>query len=63
LSYRVGADVLRFFNDNDIKVLNIAGTRGSKEPYIGKFVKWVLEEAFSPRPQGWLEGAGEGWPR
>jgi hypothetical protein len=60
LSYQPAADVLRFVHDHNIKVLNIAGTRGSKEPYIGKFVKKVLEEAFFPRPQGWLGGSGEG---
>ena len=60
LSYQPAADVLRFVHDHNVKVLNIAGTRGSKEPYIGKFVKKVLEEAFFPRPQGWLGGAGEG---
>ena len=60
LSYQPAADVLRFVQDHSIKVLNIAGTRGSKEPYIGKFVKKVLEEAFFPRPQAWLGGAGEG---
>ncbi len=60
LSYNIAADVLRFVNDNSIKVLNIAGTRGSKEPHVGKFVKKVLEEAFFPRPAGWLGGPGEG---
>ena len=60
LSYQPATDVLRFVQDHSIKVLNIAGTRGSKEPYIGKFVKKVLEEAFFPRPQAWLGGAGEG---
>lgn len=60
LSYQPAADVLRFVHDHNVNVLNIAGTRGSKEPYIGKFVKKVLEEAFFPRPQGWLGGAGEG---
>ena len=59
LSYQPAVDVLRFVYDHNIKVLNIAGTRGSKEPYIGKFVKKVLEEAFSPRPHGWLGGTGE----
>ena len=60
LSYQIADDVLRFVTDNNIKVLNIAGPRGSKEPHVGKFVKKVLEEAFFPRPAGWLGGAGEG---
>jgi hypothetical protein len=42
------------------KVLNVAGTRGSKEPEVAKFVKRVLEEAFFPRPLGRIGGAGEG---
>jgi hypothetical protein len=54
LSYQLAADVLRFVRENHIKVLNIAGTRESKEPYIGKFVKKVLEEAFFPRPESML---------
>lgn len=40
--------------------MNIAGTRGSKEPYIGKFVKQVLEDAFYPQPQGMITGPDEG---
>jgi hypothetical protein len=60
LSYQPAADVLRFVRDNNIKVLNIAGTRVSKEPYIGKFAKKVLEEAFFPQPQGLIGGLDEG---
>lgn len=60
LSYQPSADVLRFVRDDNIKVLNIAGTRGSKEPYIGKFVKKVLEEAFFPATSPALAGPDEG---
>ena len=60
LSYQPAADVLSFVRDNNIKVLNIAGTRGSKEPYVGKFVKKVLEEAFFPASSGLLAGPEEG---
>lgn len=60
LSYQPSADVLRFVRDNNIKVLNIAGTRGSKEPYIGKFVKKVLEDAFFPATSRALAGPDEG---
>jgi Circularly permutated YpsA SLOG family len=49
-----------FVRENNIKTLNVAGTRGSKEPAVAKFVKHVLEEAFFPRPQGWIGGPGEG---
>jgi hypothetical protein len=60
LSYRLAADVLQFVRDNNIKVLNIAGTRASKEPYIGKFVKQIMEDAFFPKPHGLLAGSDEG---
>jgi hypothetical protein len=36
--------LLRFIQDNQIKVLNVAGPRASKEPEVGAFVKEVLEE-------------------
>jgi len=36
--------LLRFIQDNKIKVLNVAGPRSSKEPEVGAFVKEVLEE-------------------
>ena len=60
LSYNLALEVLRFVRDNNVKVLNIAGTRGSKEPHIGKFVKQVLEDAFYPQPQGMITGPDEG---
>jgi len=52
--------LLGFISENKIEVLNIAGTRGSKEPAVGKFVKEALEEAFFPGPQGWIGGPGQG---
>jgi hypothetical protein len=60
LCYNLALEVLRFVRDNNVKVLNIAGTRGSKEPYIGKFVKQVLEDAFFPKPEGMITGPDEG---
>ena len=59
-NYSSAADLLEFIAAHNIEVLNVAGTRGSKEPEVGKFVKRVLEEAFFPRPSGWLGGAGKG---
>jgi len=38
--------LLRFIQDNKIKVLNVAGPRASKEPEVGAFVKEVLEELW-----------------
>ena len=34
-----------FIRSNGIRILNVAGSRGSKEPEIGEFVKRVLGEA------------------
>ena len=36
----------RFIRDNDIKVLNVAGPRASKEPEVAAFVTQVLEKAL-----------------
>ena len=40
-----------FIRENDIKVLNVAGSRGSKESGVAAFVKLALEEAFWPRAE------------
>ena len=36
----------RFVQDNSVGVLNVAGTRGSKEPDVWRFAYEVLEVAF-----------------
>src|SRR5262245_43420892 len=54
--------LLRFICDHRITVLNVVGSRASKEPDIAAFVDKVLEEAFFLRPDSWLGGPGEGWP-
>ena len=38
--------VLEFVLDNEIKTLNVAGSRVSKEPAIGDFVRDALDSAF-----------------
>jgi hypothetical protein len=41
------AKMLReFVSDNEIKTLNVAGPRASKEPEVGEFVKGVLGLAW-----------------
>ena len=40
-----------FIRKHDIKVLNVAGSRGSKESGVAAFVKLALEEAFYPRAE------------
>lgn len=59
-SYGSAEKLLSFISENNVKVLNVAGTRGSKEPEVAAFVKSVLEEAFFPRPQSWIGGLDEG---
>jgi hypothetical protein len=38
-----------FVADNEIATLNVAGSRASKEPQVGKFVREVLEAHFRSR--------------
>ncbi len=38
--------LLRFIRDNKIRVLNVAGPRGSKEPEVAAFVTQALEKTF-----------------
>ena len=40
-----------FIREHDIKVLNVAGSRGSKEPGVAAYVKLALEDAFYPRAE------------
>jgi hypothetical protein len=40
----------QFIGEHGVKILNVAGSRGSKEPQVHSFVKRVLEETFYPRP-------------
>ena len=46
-----GERLAAFVRENDIKVLNAAGSRGSKEPGVATFVKRALETAFYPRAE------------
>lgn len=40
-----------FIHDKGVSVLNVAGSRGSKEPQVHSFVKHVLEDTYFPRPE------------
>ena len=44
-----GERLAAFIRENDIKVLNVAGSRGSKDPGVAAFAKAALEDAFYPR--------------
>ena len=39
-----------FIREHDIKVLNVAGSRGSKEPGVAAFIKRELEGALLQWP-------------
>lgn len=59
-NYSSAADLVEFMKVNTIKELNVAGTRGSKEPQVGELVTRVLEDTFFSKSAVWLGGAGEG---
>ena len=52
----------RFLEENGVQVLNVAGTRGSKEPDVWQFAYETLEAAFfwEQAHPGRLGGPGEG---
>jgi hypothetical protein len=54
--------LLRFVAEHGIKILNVAGSRESKEPGVWKFAYQVIEDAFfwSDAHPGILGGPGEG---
>lgn len=61
--YQPERTILEFVRENEIKALNVAGSRGSKEPEIYRWVKWMLVDAFFWNFRGdpmMLGGPGEG---
>jgi len=46
-----GERLAAFVRENDIKALNVAGSRGSRELGVTAFVKLTLEDAFYPRAE------------
>jgi hypothetical protein len=54
------AAVRSFIAEHRIETLNVAGSRASKEPAVGEFVRDVLTQALLPKPVRYLE-AGERW--
>ena len=60
-SYEPERVLLDFINEHKIAVVNVAGSRGSKEPEVAAWVKRVLEATFYPLPSSpVLCGPGEG---
>ncbi len=56
------ARILDFVAEHDIRVLNVSGSRESKEPRVYRWVTQVLEDAFfwAEDPPDMLGGPGEG---
>ena len=50
-----GRQLQQFLQRNRVRVLNVAGSRASQEPAVGRFVRAVLNECFACKP-----GAGGG---
>jgi len=59
-SYQMAVELLSFVTRNNLQTLNVAGTRGSKEPEIYRFALEVLKEALTPQSSSTIGGAGEG---
>jgi hypothetical protein len=59
-SYEPERLLLEFISANNAAVLNIAGSRASKERDVAPWVKHVLEGAFFPAPACFVGGPGEG---
>jgi hypothetical protein len=49
---RPGERLAAFIRENNIQTINMAGSRGSKEPGVAAFVKRTLEDALFPKPKG-----------
>ncbi len=61
-NYAPALALQRFVQEHGIKRLNVAGSRGSKEPELHAWAMAVLEDAFfcGDNHPGMLGGAGEG---
>ncbi len=58
--YMMERQLVDFVVRNEIGVLNVAGSRASKEPQVYRFALELLKAAFDPRPGvRWLGGATE----
>ena len=55
LGDKAGVVLRQWLRENRIRVLNIAGSRASKEPGVGQFVRRVLDQALGHEPH---PGAG-----
>jgi len=59
-SYQLSGELLDFVSRNNLQTLNVAGTRGSKEPEVYRFALEILKEALAPKSSAVIGGPGEG---
>ena len=60
MSYQMPLELMNFVRQNELKVINVAGTRGSKEPEVYRFALELLKEFQSLRTSTHIGGPGEG---
>jgi len=62
VNFEPAAGLRRFVQEHGIKILNVAGSRESEEPGIGRWVYQVIEDAFfwDLAHLGMIGGPGEG---
>jgi hypothetical protein len=60
LGYVMERLLVDFVTNNEIRELNVAGTRGSKDPKVYGFALELLKAAFAPTSSGWIGRPGEG---
>jgi hypothetical protein len=59
-SDQMGVELLDFVTRNNLQTLNVAGTRGSKEPEVYRFALEILKEALATQSSTTMGGPGEG---
>ena len=59
-NYELASELLDFVTRNNLQTLNVAGTRGSKEPEVYRFALDVLKDALVARSSSTIGGSREG---
>ena len=59
-SDQMGVELLDFVTRNNLQTLNVAGTRGSKEPEVYRFALEILKEALATQSSSTMGVSGEG---
>jgi len=58
-SYQMGVELFDFVTRNNLQTLNVAGTRGSKEPEVYRFALEILKDALAPQSSSTIGGPEE----